>query len=390
MERRTPAELAGTLVAGLAGLLETPSGERIAALVPLSDAGGWTILQRAITMHGLAPHLFRSVPAAELLAALGQPAHDWLAEQDALNGRRIERMHAELAAILRAAADQDIEVMPLKGALLTTMPGTDPHRRPMADLDLLIRPEERRAMGGVLEGLGYRQRPEANPSPTHDVYLDAGGGRVVSVDEHPDNPRPVEVHLEAMRHLWPWIDDDDLTPVLWSGSRRGTILGQPATVPDDSALLAHLAIHATADLLVGRGRLVHWLDLGQIAARGVAPGDAPHARLAYPALRLARRALPRIMAGVAIDELEANVPRRLARWASTVPLDRRCGLMVDRQPATPSSLAARVDRWAPVPWRLLVAYGDRPRPLALALYAKLLVGRWRARRRYRALHPQGG
>jgi len=390
MAARRPADMVPGLVAGLAGLLEAPSGERLAGLVSSPGRDGWAVLQRVITIHGLAPHLFRSVPGAELSAALGQPAHDWLAEQDALNARRIERMHGELAAILRAAADVDIEVMPLKGALLTTMPGTDPHRRPMADLDLLIRLEARRQMGTVLEGLGYLWQPEANPRPTHDVYLGAGGGSVVSIDEHPDNPRPVEIHLEAMRHLWPWMDDDHLTPALWSGGRRDAILGQPATVPDDSALLAHLAIHATADLLVGRGRLIQWLDLGQVAARGVVLGGVPHPRLAYPALRLARRALPRMMAGVAIEDLEASVPRRLARWASTVPFDRRCGLMVDRQPVTPSSLAARVGRWAPVPWRLLVAYGDRPQPLALALHARMLVSRWRARSRYRALHPEGG
>ncbi len=56
--------------------------------------------------------------------------------------------------------------MPLKGALLTTMAGrVDAGRRPMADLDLLVRPADRAGLGAVLAGLGYRHVPEAQPAP---------------------------------------------------------------------------------------------------------------------------------------------------------------------------------------------------------------------------------
>ena len=75
----------------------------------------------------------------------------------------------------------------------------------MADLDLLVHPADRAGMGALLVGLGYRHDPEANPHPTHDVFLDPGGGRIVSsTGEHPDNPRRVEVHVEVKRHLWGW------------------------------------------------------------------------------------------------------------------------------------------------------------------------------------------
>jgi hypothetical protein len=263
--------------------------------------------------------------------------------------------------------------MPLKGALLTNRPGS--RRRSMADLDLLVHPADRLAMGRLIESLGYRPEPEAAPRPTHDVYVDPGGGRIVSyVGEHPDNPRRIEVHVEVLRHLWGWTDDDRLTPALWAGARTDSVVGEPACVPSPDTLVAHLAIHASSDLLVGRGRLVQWLDIAtEAAAAGVDPAGLPHPSLAYPALRLATRALPRTMAGIDLAGLEANVPRRLSRWAAMVPLDRRAGLTDRSTPGRPDSLAARWRRWRPEPWRLAVAYGDRPLPVALGRHGLTIV-----------------
>ena len=213
---------------GLAGLLDEPDAAAVARLAARSDSSAWAQIQRLITIHGLAAHIYRGVGASSLTAVLTAQTLDWLASQDALNAQRIDLMHVELGAMLDAAATAGIEVVPLKGALLTTMPGTDRHRRPMGDLDLLVRPPDRHAMGSLLERLGYRHEPEANPRPTHDVYVDPGRGRVVSRDEHPDNPRRVEVHVELVRHLWGWLDDDRLTAAMWAGLGRARCsVGRP-------------------------------------------------------------------------------------------------------------------------------------------------------------------
>jgi hypothetical protein len=255
----------------------------------------------------------------------------------------------------------------------------------MADLDLLVRPADRVAMGAVLEGLDYCLEPEDAPRPTHDVYVDPGGGRILDVEgEHPDNPRRVEVHLEVKRHLWGWTDDDDLTGALWDGARRGTVLGQPATLPRAASLLAHVAIHASSDLLTGRGRLVQWLDLGALVAEPAAgladvAVDLPHPRLAFPALRLAARTLPLGMAGLDLSGLSAAMPRRLARWAAAVPIDARCGLTTGRPPDDPSGFGARWERWRPAGWRLSVAYGATPLPAAFARHALTVADRARNR-----------
>jgi hypothetical protein len=381
---RVAPGLVSRLTGELAGWLGGPPDDRSDELARWGP-DDWTAFRRVVTFQGLAPHLARILPPSPV-AAIVQPATlDWLAGQADQNARRIGRMHEELAAILAAAAAADIEVMPLKGAILTTLPGTDAtRRRPMADLDLLVHPGDREPLAAVLTGLGYAPEHGDAPHPTHDVFLDPGGGQVAAHEgEHPDNPRRVEVHVEVKRHLWGWTTDDDLTDTLWRGSARGEILGQPASLPEPRALLAHLAIHATSDLLVGRGRLVQWLDLGSVAPVVTGFDSLPHPRVAYPSLRLAARALPGAMAGAQTElaALERSVPPRLARWAAAVTLDTHCGLTTGRPPDAPAGLGARWERWRPERWRLDVAYGDVGLPIALTRYARTLIARTVGRHR---------
>lgn len=374
---------AARVVRGLAALLEEPSAHALANLAPRRDAESWAAVRRLITIHGLAPYLASHLAPADLEPAVPATTVEWLLDQRRLNAERIERMHIELAAILAACAAAGIAVMPLKGALLTTMPGSDPPLRPMGDLDLLVRPADKAQVGRLLIGLGYRREHENNPRPTHDVYVDPGGGRVVSVDEHPDNPRRVEVHVELVRHLWGWNDDDRLTGAMWSDATEGTALGQPALISTPAHVLSHVAIHASADLLAGEGRLVQWLDLASMVAAAGDFDGGPQPRLAYPALALARRTLPCSLESLDVSAIAAGLPARLVRWASRVPADDRCGLMIGPTHGVPHSLRARVNRWAPIEWRLWVAYGERSRPVALAMHSRLLVSRWRGRFRYR-------
>ena len=372
---RVPRRLVDAQVRELATWLETP--DRADRSVVVSWAPGqWSAFRRVVTMHGLAPHLARSLPSSAIADLIPADVFAWLAEQDGSNHRRIGRMHGDLAAILARAAAAGVEVMPLKGALLTTMSGSQAMARPMADLDLLVHPADRAGLGAIVEGLGYRHVPEANPRPTHDVYLDPGGGRIVSFDgEHPDNPRRVEVHVEVKRHLWGWVDDDDLTAALWAGARSGEVLGQPAAIPRADALFAHLAIHASSDLLSGRGRLVQWLDLGSLAPVAGDLAAMPHPRLAFPALRLATRALPDAMASLDLAWLTRARPapprslgrdrpaRSPLRADDRAPTQRavqpRCamGALAARPMATLGRLRGRA-----APGRIRAPRADRHRP----------------------------
>jgi Uncharacterised nucleotidyltransferase len=337
------------------------------------------VMRRLVTIHGLAAHVYGTV-GRDGLAGAGVPADtvEWLAAQDAANAVRIDRIHGELRDLLAAASRAGLAVAPLKGALLSTLPGSDPHRRPMADIDVLVRPVDVPAVHGILVGLGYERVPEANPRPTHDVYLQPGA-RVVSIDEHPDNPRRVEVHTELVRHLWAWLDADELTARLWERATPGHILGEPALVPALDDVLAHVAIHASSDLLIGRGRLVQWLDVAELRGRGVRLDDVPHERIAFPALALAARVVPRSVAPDQLERVASRVPASLRQWAARVQIDDRCGLMVASTGHRPASAAERWRRWRPERWRLAVAYGDTPLPLAAARHVRRIAHVWRHR-----------
>jgi Uncharacterised nucleotidyltransferase len=395
---RVPRGLADPLLRELGRWLEPEAGVSSRPPEAVAASGGRTglALRRLITAHGLAPFLVRDPAAAAVVATLPDDIQTWLAVQDERNRLRIERLLQELGGALRALAASGLPVMPLKGAILATRAGFDPFRRPMADLDLLVRPADRDPARATLASLGYERRPLRTRRPTHDTFELPGNEDVVSADgEHPDNPRRIELHTEVRRHLWGWIEEDDLTAHLWAGATEATVLGEPAILPAPAAFAAHVAIHATSDLLISRGRLIQWLDLAEVTGGAPAVGEpagsepavdlarAPHPRLVYPALRLAARRLagrfpPDGPDGLAA--LEAMIPDRLVRWAASVPLDTRAGLQAARSaPTDEGTFAARWARWAPYRWRLAVAHGDAPLPVAAARHARLVVSMMRRR-----------
>jgi len=397
---RVPRDLADPLIREIGAWLD---GVRPTEAREPGDPRVGPALRRLISAHGLAPALVHDPKASAVGPTLPEDLRAWLADQDVRNRRRIGRLLEELGAALRAFGAAGVPVMPLKGAILATRPNRDPFRRPMADLDLLVRPGDLEAARATLTALGYRRRLDRTRRPTHDTFELSGNTAVVAADgEHPDNPRRIELHTEVRRHLWGWVDDDELTAFLWAGAIEATVLREPAMLPAPRAFAAHLAIHATSDLLLGRGRLLQWLDLAEVLGDGGMAsadlGHAPHSRLVYPAVRLAMRRLRGRFDPLAasssggqaepgspgepsgLEALEALVPERLARWAATVPLDTRAGLGAGRStPADASTISERWLRWAPYRWRLAVAHGGAPLPVAAVRHAARLTAMARRR-----------
>ncbi|MEO6349349.1 MAG: nucleotidyltransferase family protein [Candidatus Limnocylindrales bacterium] len=366
-----PVGLARGVVGTFSGWLDAPTPYQIASDTDSWSAAIWPVAQRLISIHGLAPHLVASgaVSGSGVPAAVPEDVAGWLIEQSALNAARLERIHGEMAALLAAAGRAGVAVMPLKGAHLTTLLG---YRRPMSDIDILVRPADREAASSVLSGLGYGRIDQANPRPTHDVFLQPGS-RVVSIDEHPDNPRRIELHTEVVRHLWGWFETDELTQTLWARATSQTVLGEQAFVAHDDDLLLHLAVHASSDLLEGRGRLVQWIDIARLARTGSRVSRPAHERVAYLALALAERTSPGSIPADDLAALESRVPRGLARSVNSAPLDDRSGLFLDYVRSSPSSMSERWQRWRPSRRRLWAAYGDAPLPVGLLRHARRLL-----------------
>jgi hypothetical protein len=132
----------------------------------------------------------------------------------AINHASRERTKVMLDAcveILAAFRQAGIEVMLLKGAVLAPIIYTDPMQRPLADLDLLIRPQDVAASRAImLHQLGYRYYSR---SAEDEVYL--RGERQANIWA-PDNVHPVEVHF-TLREEYAGIGYE-LAEVMWRES----------------------------------------------------------------------------------------------------------------------------------------------------------------------------
>ena len=368
MSQRQAGRLVGPILSWLDAPAFTPSEQWTRA--------AWEYAKRAVFMHGVAPFLHHRLRQGSLRAdGFPLPFRTFLAEQYASNASRVGRMQAELGAILRKSEAASISVMPLKGSLLCALFYDDPALRPMADLDLLVRAESEKDLIRILLELGYQELPPDNPAARerHRRFLQPDNRRVVSREgEHPENPRPVEVHTRLARRLWGNTLGPDLTDQLWRHAEEHTISGHTAWAPSSEDLLSYLALHTLDHLMARTGRAIHWVDLQVVAGRAQLPqGINPN--WIYPPLVLASRCLPTGWPLANLSGLAQGVDPRLRRWSQTIPLDGRCGLAVDPSPRALSPWWIHWKRWGPSRWRLAVAYGPAPFPVSLARHVSVVA-----------------
>lgn len=266
----------------------------------------WAALPALAEAHGLGALLAgRLAPLApgESARALGD-----LAERTLARGRRLADEVALIAAAFDAAG---LRYAWLKGAHLAPLLYDPPAARPMADLDLWLHPGDASAAESLLMKLGYAP---AGRSWKHRRYLRPDNRRVVDWrGEHPDNPRPVELH-EALVESFRGIRLD-----LSAG-------GPPACANDHlppALVMAHLAAHAGVDALQRRLRLVQLVDLRRLAARldsgdweriEALAGRPQAARFVWPGLFLAERWLGLAMPPARASRLAAEVSPALRDW----------------------------------------------------------------------------
>lgn len=345
--------------------------------------GRWSALPAFLHQHGVAGWLFTRLPGTRLQFQLPGSVMSRLAEQHELASRRMFAFEKDLAAILESSAQAGFPLLPLKGSLLTAGGWYYPSAaRPMADLDLLVPEPFAGSARRVLETLGYRWQPSPSLYSRHDRFVLPGSTRVVDPgSEHPDNPRPVELHTSLARPLWGDVGAADLTPVIWHNATPGRLLGCPAWIPSPDALLAHLSLHSFHNFLTYIGRLINWLDLVIVAEKAAGIGALPFPDQTYPALCLADRAFPGRIPAEDLHTLSKRAQLAVRRWAQQVPLDQRCGLMLD-SPSTRTAWRRHWDRWQPRPWRLALAYNQpsrpAPYPVALGLHLAAAWRHWRS------------
>jgi hypothetical protein len=216
------------------------------------------------------------------------------------------------------------------------------------------------AVAAALESLGYAP---AGRTWKHARYLRPSNAKVVDVrGEHPDNPRPVEIHPRVV---------ESFRGIAFDLTDRLDASGQTA---GDAPMVLHLVAHATVDALSRRCRLVQLLDIAQLAPTlsradwerlGRMAEEDP--RFAWPALALAAAWLAAPVPEDLLARLEASVSARLRAWVARADPDgiSRLGRDRARRPLLevptmwPQSHAERLRVWRYILWPSRDELADR-------------------------------
>jgi hypothetical protein len=268
----------------------------------------WRLAPAVAAIHGVSPLL------AGTLRWQGPPhwAH-FLAEQRRHTLIRQQRVDEILATIDARSRSAGIPIVTLKGASLQMAGVYAAGERPMADLDLLVHPDDVESAVAVLLALSYR---DAGTTWKHQGFEPPGAERRAILGEHADNPVKIDLHQKICERLP--LAPTDLTDLVFPQRARPGLNGYPST----AALLAHVLAHAAGSMTHRGLRLIQLCDISRVARR-MTPADweefmqlqRRERRLwwAAPPLMLTARYFPEAVRRDALMELERACPLMLRR-----------------------------------------------------------------------------
>jgi hypothetical protein len=323
---RTHLSRARTVSETVFGWLRNVQAGELAGQVAGWGKEQWEAARFALQVHGIAPLLYHTLRPNLAWSELSPLIKIYLAEQYQLNQQRVTILVAELEAILKSAHQAGIALLPLKGAVLVTHYYEDPALRPMADLDFLIQPADQGRLASLLGELGYRQ---ILSPPRHQRYILARRSlRVASTQgEHTENPYLLEVHTEVQEEFQG--SRYRLTEDLWAASEPAPWGAAPGWLVKPWALLQHLLIHASRDLMDRRARLIQLYDLSLVTPHlngadweRLRQGAERRGeeRWLYAPLRLMERYLGNLAPREVMATLAQGTPARLRHFLEHVDL----------------------------------------------------------------------
>ena len=146
----------------------------------------------------------------------------------------------------------------LKGAALHAIGLYAIGERPMADIDLLVRPADAERMARLLESLGFYQ---TSASWKERVFTPIAKLAVAGLGEHSNNYVKIELHERICERL-PWRITD-VTECVFPTQARPGLNAYPST----ASLMIHLLLHAAGAMAFQSLRLLHLHDLAQLSSR---------------------------------------------------------------------------------------------------------------------------
>lgn len=286
----------------LACELATPTSES-----PLWSEFEWRIARAAAAMHGVS-----SLLCANLRWQGPASWRRFLEEQRDHTSRRHHKISGLLARIDMHARREGIVMVGLKGAALHAAGIYQAGERPMADIDLLVRPCDREATARVLESFDFSAT--AN-SRRHQTFAPRIHSATSSLGEHVDNEIKIELHTRIMEPLP--IREVDITSFLLPRPMAAGLHGYRSA----AALMSHLLLHAAGNMRARALRLIQLNDIARLAMRfgandwaelGAARPDGTSLWWAAAPLTLTARYYPGAIPRDYLSQMQSECPWLLA------------------------------------------------------------------------------
>ena len=232
----------------LAGELANPR-----AAPPEWSAFEWRTARAVAAMHGISGLL-----AGELLWSGPEGWAEFLGRQREHIAQRQLRTDEFLAGVGERFQHQGIPVQALKGAALYHEGLYQHGERPMADLDLLVIPQDAGRTARMLEQLGLR---ESHRTFKHWVFVARNATAPRGLGEHADNDLKVELHERICEPLPRRLID--ISELVRARNPQPGLNPYPSR----AALMTHLLLHAAGDMAWRSLRLIQLHDIALLAPR---------------------------------------------------------------------------------------------------------------------------
>jgi len=213
----------------------------------------WNIARAVAAMHGVSPLLSTTLR--------WQGPAGWttfLEEQRIHTATRHIRIAELLQRIDERTRAEGIAAVALKGAALHAIGLYAIGERPMADIDLLVRPADAERTARLIESLGFH---EASASWKERVFTPIVERAAGGLGEHSNNNMKIELHERICEKL-PWRITD-VTGWVFPARAHPGVNAYPST----ASLMIHLLLHAAGAMAIQALRLLHLHDLAQLSSR---------------------------------------------------------------------------------------------------------------------------
>jgi len=216
----------------------------------------WDTVRAAAETHDLGALVYVRVKQHNV--TLPPVVGDVLRASYVAGAARNMRLFDALGKILRSCETAGTPVIPLKGACLAERIYGDIALRPMADLDLLVKPADLPSAIETLRRLRYVADQPFDPAAQRAEFQDMPPMR------RPDGVM-VELHWTLVTPLCGARIDEDELRGLWERSTPTTIAGVPSRMLSPEDLLLHLCMHASVHHRFANVGLRAFVDIAEVA-----------------------------------------------------------------------------------------------------------------------------